>query len=178
MTTPASITYRFTRADCWNLAHAIYRPTFAGRVRMLAIVIVATAIGVAFGFGGWPTARQWSLLTETPWPLAIMAGLLLLSQFAHYINVAVLWLRFRSLAIADKTVTLTFGDDAVEADVEGMRSTVPWGSFVGRILTADAAYLKIGRWEALTVPRRAFADDESWHAALAFLKQKVPHGPA
>ena len=178
MTPPDPITYRFERADCWRLGRVIYRPSLVARLRRLLSMAVFLLIGLALGSGGWPTARMWAAFVRTPELVAIAAAALVLSQFSHYVGIVVLWARFRSLAIADKTVTLVFDDDALRADVEGTSSIVPWKNFISRIDTQDGVFLKIGRWEAVTIPRRAFADDASWRAALAFLREKVPHGEA
>jgi hypothetical protein len=178
MTPPAPITYRFERADCWRLGRVVYRPGVRGRLRSLAFMTICLAAGLAIGVGHWPTRAEWSALLREPWLLGLFAAFLVLSQFAHFLNVAILWARFGSLAVANRRVTLTFAEDALSGDVEGTHSTVPWTNFIARIETPDAVFLKIGRWEALTVPRRAFPDNASWHAARAFLQEKVPHGQA
>ena len=175
---PSSITYRFERADCWRLGRVIYRPSLFARIRSLLLMSLCLLVGLSIGAGGWPSARMWTVLVRTPELFAVAAASIVLSQFSHYVGVVFLWARFRSLAVADKTVTLVFDDDALKADVEGTSSSVPWKNFISRIERSDGIFLKIGRWEAVTIPRRAFADDASWRAALAFLREKVPYGEA
>ncbi|WP_133773685.1 YcxB family protein [Enterovirga rhinocerotis] len=140
---------------------------------LLALVFLLAA--VMYGVGGWPDGRQWASLLRRPDLVAMTLALLVVWANMHLISVAILTARFSSFAIAGKIVVLSFSEDGVDADVEGVASHVPWNRFAARIEQDDRVLLKIARWEALTVPRRSFPDDASWQDALALLRQRVPH---
>ena len=178
MTLSAPITYRFERADCWRLGRVIYRPSLRARLRSIGIMVLCLAGGLAIGMGRWPTLEELAFLSRSPGLIATFVAFLVVSQLTHFLGIGILCARFGSLAVANKTVTLVFDDDALKADVEGTSSIVPWENFISRAETQDGVFLKIGRWEAVTIPRRAFPDDASWQAARAFLREKVPHGQA
>ena len=175
MTLPAPVTYRFERADCWRLGQMLFRPSLKRRLLSLGFMAICLVVGLVAGIGHWPTPREWAWLSRSPQLAGIVVMLLALSQFSHYINIAMLWARFHSLAMAEKPVTVTFRAEDLEADVAGTCSRVPWANFVRRVEESDRVFLKIGRYEAFTIPRRAFPDDASWQGALTFLREKVPH---
>ena len=172
---PTAITYRFERGDLWHLARAIYRPSWAKRL-LLPLAAMALMLGVVvYNLGGWPSGRQWGALLRRPELIAMTIGLVLLWANLNWCSILALVARFRSFAIADKDIRVSFSESGLDADVEGVASHIRWPKFTARIEAADRVLLKIARWEAVTIPRRAFADDASWQGALAFVREKVPH---
>lgn len=176
MTLPIPITYRFERADCWRLGAMLFRPSWKARFWRAVLMAACLLGGLLLGLGHWPTSREWGWLMRSPQLVGLVVTLLVLSQVSHYCNILTLWARFRTLAIADKPITLAFDQDGLDTDVGGTRSSVPWANFIARTEEDDRVFLKIGKWEALTIPRRAFPDDASWQQVLAFLREKVPNG--
>lgn len=176
MTPPAAIAYQFERRDLWRLARALYRPSWTKRLLLPALALAAMLGVIVYRLGGWPTERQWAVFLRRPELIAMTVVLVMLWANLHWCSILTLVARFRSLAIADKEIMVSFSEDGLAADVEGVASHIPWAKFTGRIEEADRVLLKIARWEAVTIPRRAFPDDASWRGALAFLREKVPHG--
>lgn len=172
---PAPITYRFERDDCWRLGRMLFRPSMRSRLLRILAMTACLFGGLMLGLGHWPTRKEWDAVLETPHLLALFAVFLLLAPFSHYFNVVTLWARFRNLAIAEKSITLTFRQDGLDAEAAGTHSSIPWANFITRTEEGDRVFLRIGKWEALTIPRRAFPDDASWQGACAFLREKVPH---
>lgn len=175
---PEPVQYRFTRADMWHLARLIYRPTWKRRLAALAALSSIFVVTLAVSLDRWPTATQWAVVARDPLVIGGGLGIIALALGSHYLSIVFFAARYRHFAIADKLVTIGFRPDGIDVDAAGTESRLPWTVFVERVEAPDRVFLKIGTYEAFTIPRRAFPDDEAYRSALALLTSKVPHGPS
>jgi hypothetical protein len=80
---------------------------------------------------------------------------------------------FPRFSAANKNIQLTFTDDGIRAQHDGMEGKLPWGS-VKRILeTDDYVFLPISRAEMVVVPRRALPSAAAAAELTNYIRSKV-----
>jgi hypothetical protein len=76
-------------------------------------------------------------------------------------------------SIANKDVTLEFGDDGVRSRYGGMQGSIPWPS-INRVLDAeDHLFLSISRAEMMMVPKRALPSADAVAELQHYIRSKI-----
>jgi hypothetical protein len=117
-----------------------------------------------------------------PFVLIFVAALYGLIFAASLLIDAVLerpWLRrvYRRFSVADKDVTLHFGDDRIRISFAGFESTIQWPSIKHLIETKTHVFLFLGRVEGIVVPLRAVGSSEKLGALAGAIRARLAAVP-
>ena len=82
------------------------------------------------------------------------------------------WL-FPRYSIANKDVTLEFGDQDVRSRVGGNEGRISWRAFVRVIETKDGLFLALSRAELLAVPKRALPTADAFAGLARQVRAKL-----
>ncbi|MCA0317459.1 MAG: YcxB family protein [Proteobacteria bacterium] len=79
-------------------------------------------------------------------------------------------------AAADKRVEGTVDEDGLSWAVDAWSGRFAWSGVKNAVVTADHAFIFIGKLEAITLARRGMADAD-WQGLLDLLGRKLPRPP-
>jgi hypothetical protein len=134
------------------------------------------------GAGQW-VISHYDLLWVDPWRVLIVGTILFVFMLVLMILVAPVgehlseWVatrwHFPQSSIANKDVTLEFGDQGVRSKVGGIEGRFSWPSFVRVIETEDGLFLALSRAELLAVPRRALPSADAFAALVRQVRARL-----
>jgi YcxB-like protein len=162
-----TIVYRFGRDDYIALLRAsrssgpLGRP---GRAALFGLLVAVLAM-----------AANYDSLLRDPWPWLAMGGIVLVimvlvAPVGEYLGERLMasWM-FPRYSVADKDVTLRFGEQDLRSRVGGNEGRVSWRSIVRVLETEDGLFLALSGAELIAVPKRALPSA----AAFADLARQV-----
>jgi hypothetical protein len=140
----------------------------------------ASTLGLALGlasFLGWnrdlTTAEilSWDFLSFIG---LFLLGLILLLALTDVVLEGILAPRFfKRLAIADKRLSIAFGNDGIVWSSEGLKGEISWSKVIRIVPLKDSLFLFISKLEALCVPRRAFPSGAIFDSFTIYAKERV-----
>jgi hypothetical protein len=174
---PLRITYRMQRSDHLARVSVLTRRPLSHTLTMAALYYGLLLLLLLIGAGSLEAfaVRLWQLLT-TPAIIEalpyILAGTLLLVPSSWLAAIAAA-LAFRRSGIADLEITLDITADGIEVKLPDRMSRVDWAAVRRLIETPTHLFIQLSRREALIVPRRVFADEDHYKAALGFSRARL-----
>jgi hypothetical protein len=169
-----TIAYRFGPDDYIALIRArrssgpLGRLGRPGRAALFGLLVAALAM-----------AANYDSLVSDPWPWLAMGGIvlvimMLVAPLGEYLGERLMayWLFPRS-SVANKDVTLEFGDHDVRSRVGGNEGRVSWRSIVRVIETKDGLFLALSRAELIAVPKRALPSADAFAGLARQVRAKV-----
>jgi hypothetical protein len=162
-----------------------------GRDDYIAVLRAQRSLGPLGRFGRWGRYACFALLFvvlidlinyEMSWnqPFVTLAvsGILfvitmIVAPFGEFVGEQVLarWI-FPRYGVANKDVTLEFGDDGVRSRHSGIEVLIPWPS-ISRILDAkDHLFLAINKAEMMVVPKRALPSADAVAELQYYIRSK------
>jgi hypothetical protein len=168
-----SVTYRFGFDDYVALVRAsrslgpLGRLGRFGRIALFTVAVGTLAIAVS-------TFRDAAISNVVIYAILVYGLLFAAVALSDIVGEPLLLrYRYRRFAIADKEVTLRFGDDGVRAAFAGVESSIQWPSFKYFVATKDHIFLLLSRAEGLVVPLRAVADAAALGALASSIRSKI-----
>jgi hypothetical protein len=170
------VTYRMQRQDFVALSHALQQRRLP-QILIQVILYPGALLGMlALRSGSWEAfMRSLADLTTGAAPFWIYL-LMLVGPALALFHPQFLSFRaargYRRNAIADRDVTLDFTAHGVEGNTTDFESRIGWNGVKRLIETPTHLFVAVSEREALIVPRRAFADDDSYRALLGFSRAR------
>jgi hypothetical protein len=169
-----TITYRFGSADYIALIRARRSIGPFGRLGRWGRAVLFGLL-----FVGLLTAFSYDVLLNAPWLVltvgAAMFVLMVLAALAgEYLGERLMarwW--FPRYSVANKGVTLEFGDEGVRSTVGGIEGRVPWRAITRVFETKDFLLLALSRAEMIVVPMRALASADAFAGLARYVRTKV-----
>jgi hypothetical protein len=139
-----------------------------GRAMLFGLLIAGLAI--AFGRDSASNAPGAVLVAGA----VVFAVVTLVAPIGEYLGerLMVRWW-FPRYSVANKDVTLEFGDQDLRSKVGGNEGRISWRSIVRVIETRDGLFLALSRAELLAVPERALPSAEAFAGLARQVRAKV-----
>lgn len=172
------ITYTMSSLDYAATILAISRQTFGQGVRAFVLWLLA----------GWLAATLFTNIYDPilllRWvsssALSILIAVMLVIVLAA-LTVAHRWflwaislLYYRRTALADATVTVSLTEAGIESTSVVADTRIPWSTVKRVVRDRDHLVLAISRYEAVVLPRRAFANETDFDEAYTFTSRRRP----
>jgi hypothetical protein len=177
-----TISYRFGPDDYTALARARRSIGPLGRFGTWGRGMRLGLLLGLLGAGQWVVSR-YDLLWVDPRHVLIVGALLFVFTLAVMTLVAPVGERlaervaerwhFPRSSIANKDVTLEFGDKGIRSKVGGIEGRFSWPSFVRAIETKDGLFLALSRNELLAVPKRALPSADAFAGLLRQVRARL-----
>jgi hypothetical protein len=177
-----TISYRFGRDDYSALVRARRSIGPLGRLGTRGRGLRLGLLLGLLGAGQWVVSR-FDLLWVDPWHVLIVGTILFVFMLLLMILVAPVGERlgdwaaarwqFPQSSIANKDVTLEFGEEGIRSKVGGVEGRFSWPSFARVIETRDGLFLALSRTELLAVPRRALPSAEAFAGLVRQVRARL-----
>jgi hypothetical protein len=169
-----TITYRFGPRDYIALIRASrsIRPLGRlgrwGRAALFGLLIVGLVI--AFSYDSLSGAPR-LLLTVAA---IVFVMVTLAARVGEFLGERLMarWM-FPRYSIANKDVTLEFGEQGIQSKTGGNEGRMSWSSFVQIIETQDGLFLALSRAELVGVPKRAVPSTDTFADLARYVRGKV-----
>lgn len=176
--TAFSAAYTYMLADFQALRRAKRALSPVDRVlwRWRYVLVLGISFAVLIGVFWDPEliledVLSWSFLSEMLPLVLLLIGLLILVDVI-FDRVLVPWV-FKRLAIADKSLVMTFGHNGIAWSTEGIKGELAWSKVI-RIITLEGyLFLFISKLEALCIPQRAFPSKDAFDSFVSYAKERV-----
>lgn len=170
---PFGARYRYSRGDLFEAARVVHGGSARQRLGR-ALLWASAFLGALWLVSKRPLLEiDWLLALQQPIVLGSLVACGLLIAFGHYIAIACVLAGYRRYAVADKPIDVTLGGEGIDMDVTGIRSSLPWNKVRSLVERPDRLLIGISKSEFLTLPRRGFADPETYRAAVTYVKARV-----
>ncbi len=168
------VTYRYDRNDYIELLRAQRSLSMLGRLGRwgryacfaLFFVVLLNLLDVLSGSFDLPVDLMASGL--------VFVAMFLAAPLGEFLGERALarWI-FPRFSLADKEVTLTFGEDGIRSEYGGMEGRMPWQSVLHMLETENYLFLSISRAEMIIVPRRALPSPAAAAELAHYIRSKV-----
>ena len=169
-----TVTYRYGRDDYIALLRAQRSRSLLGRLGRwgryacfaLFFVVLINLLDILSRSFDWSV----DLITSG----VVFLVMLLAAPLGEFLGEHALsrWI-FPRYSMANKDITLTFGEDGIHSKYGGMEGRIPWQSVVHILETKDYLFLSISRAEMILVPRRALPSPDAAAELAHYIRSKV-----
>lgn len=167
-----SAAHTLTLADYRALRRAMRKLNPVGQtIETFSTIIILFLIlsYLVWAYTDW--GPDWDFLSGSA-PVVLYGALYLTVFAALKVFVLSSW-AFRRCAIANKPVTITFGENGIVQSSEGVKSELAWSKMTRLVTLKGYLFLFISRVEAICIPQRALASEDVFHSLVTYAKARV-----